>query len=452
MDPLSVTVSIVTLIDASYRLCDLISDLRDGGKERMKLLREVSNLCCTLDSLKEKFDASGVKETTLSRTLNQDNGPIHQCAEIVNDLTKKLISSPNIAGRFAQRLKWNFDKQEVLQAVEQLHRVQATITNALQQATHTIVERIQLDANVAFGIVQEQYSKKIRDWLSPLNFAAQQKALYDGHCSGTGSGFLQSNAFHVFQKSKNLLMWCRGPPGAGKTYLSSIIAHHLQNDVDSVEGRDKVLVVYCRYDDPDCKVVINIIGDLLKQCLGSQGLPQNLINLYTKYTLSDTKPTLEELVLVLGEQLREFRHCHIIIDALDEFGTRDECASLVNAIVLLRQTLKGGTANRHADAVQLSFPPEYCSISLLIMSRDIHIGHTLKTAWLNDRGDESTQAISDYRSYELSPDKGDIRRYLDWRIENDLSLRVMTGQRDGLKDEILSSIVDGSGSMWDYRF
>jgi predicted nuclease with TOPRIM domain len=121
MDPVSVTVSVITLIDASYRLCDIISDVKDGGKERMKLLREISNLCCTLDTLKERFDTSEAEVSALSQFFNKDGGPIHQCAEIVDSLTKKLTSSQNFGGRLAQQLKWNFDKREVLQAMEQLH-------------------------------------------------------------------------------------------------------------------------------------------------------------------------------------------------------------------------------------------------------------------------------------------------------------------------------------------
>jgi hypothetical protein len=58
MEPLSLAVSILPLIDASYSLCKFLSDVKDGGKERMKLLNEVANLCCTLEKLKERLNES----------------------------------------------------------------------------------------------------------------------------------------------------------------------------------------------------------------------------------------------------------------------------------------------------------------------------------------------------------------------------------------------------------
>ena len=51
MDPVSATASIISLIDATYRVVEFLSDLKDGGKERVKLLAEVSYMWCTLDSL-----------------------------------------------------------------------------------------------------------------------------------------------------------------------------------------------------------------------------------------------------------------------------------------------------------------------------------------------------------------------------------------------------------------
>ncbi|KAJ9493926.1 hypothetical protein H2202_010593 [Exophiala xenobiotica] len=450
MDPVSITVSIVSLIDASYRLCDFISDVKEGGKERMKLLKEVSNLCCTLDTLKERFDGSQKEALSLSRTLGKDDGPIQQCDEIINSLTKTLTSSKHAAGRLVQQLKWNFDKREVLQAIEQLHRLQATITQAVQQAMFTVVDKIQQDGSTTLGIVEEKHSQEIRDWLSPLNFLAQQQAIQDSHCRGTGSKFLKSDEFHDFKRSTDSIMWCRGPPGAGKTYMSSIIAHHLQKEIESKGAEDIVLVVYCRYDDPACQVVTNILGGLLKQCLTYQRsprqLPESLLNLHKVHTMSGTKPTSEELVAILAELCGRFRRCLITIDALDEFGESKDRISLLNALALLRQSLGDGVPGTDADTSEPSTAPKQCCISLLIMSRHFHdIELVLRTAWVDDHGGQSP---STKRTYELSPNEDDIHLYLDWRIENDPSLKALTSKRVGLRDEVLEAILKGSGSLF----
>jgi len=49
--------------------------------------------------------------------------------------------------------------------------------------------------------------------------------------------------------------------------------------------------------------------------------------------------------------------------------------------------------------------------------------------------------------YNVSPDEEDMRRYLQWRIENDTSLAVLVKKKDGLQDYILDAVVCGSGFM-----
>jgi Cdc6-like AAA superfamily ATPase len=452
MEPLSLAVSILPLIDASYSLCELISDVKDGGKERMKLLNEVTNLCCTLDTLKERFDESEAGASTLSTNLSKVDGPIQQCHDIIASLEQKLTSSKNVAGRFVQQLKWNFDKRDVLQAVEQLHRIQATITQAVQQAMFTVVEQIQHHQTKTLGLVEEKQSKEIRDWLSPLNFIVQQKAIYDSHCDGTGSTFIESKEFENFKKLADSVLWCRGPPGAGKTYLSSITTHHLQQEKECKERQDIVLIVYCRYDDPACQIVTNILGDLLKQCLLRQQIPgqipESLLNLRKTHMLSDTKPSCEELVTILAELIRRYRRCRIVIDALDEFGEHNDRTSLLKALVLIRHKLRQGEAAVSAGSAGLTHLPEQCCISLLIMSRHIQdIRLALRTTWLDYDAGESPSTNCTYSSHELSPIQEDVRLYIDWRINNDPSLKTVTAKQVGLKDEVLASIVQGSSSM-----
>lgn len=279
MEAVGVVASILNLMDAAYGLCEIILDIKDGGKERMKLLNEVTNLCCILDTLKERFDESGTQGPALSANLSKTDGPIQQCLDVIVSLKKNLMSSKNAARCFAQRLKWNFDKREVLEAVEQLHRIQATIMQAVQQEMLTVVQQIQYDETKTLGMIEEKRSKEIRDWLSPLNFAAQQKAIFDSHCDGTGSVFLGSKEFEAFKKTPRSVLWYRGPPGAGKTYLTSIITHHLQQEKESKRLRDIVLVVYCRYNDPACQIVTSLLGDLLKQCLVHQQVPGQIQSL-----------------------------------------------------------------------------------------------------------------------------------------------------------------------------
>jgi hypothetical protein len=56
----------------------------------MKLLNEVTNLCCTLETLKERFDESKAGASTLSANLSKVDGPSQQCQDIITGLEQKL--------------------------------------------------------------------------------------------------------------------------------------------------------------------------------------------------------------------------------------------------------------------------------------------------------------------------------------------------------------------------
>jgi Cdc6-like AAA superfamily ATPase len=446
MEALGLVVSIVALVESSYKLCDFVSDVKDGGKERMKLLKEVSNLCCTLDNLKERVDTSETEQTALLRILDKKDGPIHQCTEIVDNLTKKLTSSEVRVGRLVQRLKWNFDKREVLEAVEQLHRIQATITQALQQVIYTVVGQMQTTTTRTLGFIEERQSKDIRDWLSPLNFAAQQEVVFEDHCVGTGRIILQSSGFAAFKELTKSVMWCRGPPGAGKTYQASIIAQHLVQGDASTGERCPVLVVYCRYDDPACQVLTNILGDLVRQCLVSPYIPDKLSALYKRHISSDTRPTCKELVEILAEQIGTSKHCRIVLDALDEFGTSSDRALLLQALASINATLESGS---HLNNATQSHSNEPGGVSLLITSRHVQdIDAALRAVWLHDEKGSLSRDEYRYKTYELSPSTEDIRRYLDWRIGKEFTLKMMTTQRTELNKMIAVSIIEASGSLY----
>lgn len=176
---------------------------------------------------------------------------------------------------------------------------------------------------------------------------------------------------------------------------------------------------------------------------------KSLLNIHKAHTLSDTKPTSEELVTTLAELLENFRRCHIVIDALDELGEHNDRISLLKALVLLQQKLGSSDEVASAGPARLTNIREDCNVSPLIMSRniqDIHIA--LRITWLEEQVVRPSLTSCAYVSYELpTTNKSDVRLCLDWRMKNDSSLETVTAKRIGLRDEILASVIEGSGSM-----
>jgi hypothetical protein len=454
MDPVGAAASIIGLIEGTYRLVDFLSDLKDGGKERMKLLAEVSYMACTLDNLKEKLDQNCPQQGLL--TLVKAGGPLDQCRSIVVTLTKELTLKAGIGGRVAQRLSWSFKKEDVHMAVEKLHRIQTTVA---QQITLAMTEQIQYDSATAHELLHDQHEQRIRNWLSPLNFVAQQTAIYENHCSGTGARFLQSAQFDAWRKSSKSIMWCKGPPGAGKTYLASLIVHELQQG--SRAELDIVLVVYCRYDDPNCQSIANIVGDLLKQCLKGRRVPDSLAQLFRTHSQADTRPTYEALLPLLYEQLESYRKCYIIIDALDELADPGDRSLLVTALRPLPATGgTGGFASQRFRRNSINRSAQVAT-SLIVMSRDLEdikaavepiddcncrVGTALGQCSLCEGHPGIGGRVNSF-VYDVSADQEEMRRYIEWRIENDISLRILVKKKDGLLDHVLDAVLHSAGSM-----
>ena len=106
-------------------------------------------------------------------------------AGTINTMTFVDLDHDGKAGRLFQSLSWPFTKDEVSRAVEQLHRLPATINTTLSQLNLSLSRRTHEDGLTSPQILEDQVAEDIRKWLSPLNFVAQQEATFANHCPGT---------------------------------------------------------------------------------------------------------------------------------------------------------------------------------------------------------------------------------------------------------------------------
>ena len=96
------------------------------------------------------------------------------------------------------------------------------------QANAAVLER---------GIEQLQLShdhqkdRRLLDWLSPLNFPAQQSEFFNRRQEGSGQWLLEHDHFKKWVATSKDTLFCPGPPGAGKTILASIVVDHLWHTV-----------------------------------------------------------------------------------------------------------------------------------------------------------------------------------------------------------------------------
>jgi Heterokaryon incompatibility protein (HET) len=72
------------------------------------------------------------------------------------------------------------------------------------------------------SLIQEQKRQQhrtITDWISSIDFAAQQSDIISRRQEGTGVWFTDSPEFHTWVQGSNQSLFCPGIPGAGKTIV-----------------------------------------------------------------------------------------------------------------------------------------------------------------------------------------------------------------------------------------
>jgi Cdc6-like AAA superfamily ATPase len=170
----------------------------------------------------------------------------------------------------------------------------------------------------------EQERGAIIDWLTPINYAAQQTDFISRRQEGTGQWLLLSNEFRQWLSNPKKTLFCPGIPGAGKTILTSIVVEHLEGryeDDDSVG----IAYLYCNFRRQQEQNPSDLLASLLKQLMqGHISLPEDAKRLYERHKRKRTRPSFDEISKVLHAVVVNYSRTFIIIDALDECQVSDD--------------------------------------------------------------------------------------------------------------------------------
>jgi hypothetical protein len=116
MDPASLALSVATVLETAIKLVEILHDIKEGGKQRIRLSAEISSLWLVLENVKNQLDelstSASQVPTSYLRSLSLPDGPLSQCSELLNTLYEKCTPKTG-PSRVLQTLKWSFDKDEV---------------------------------------------------------------------------------------------------------------------------------------------------------------------------------------------------------------------------------------------------------------------------------------------------------------------------------------------------
>ncbi|OGE58067.1 hypothetical protein PENARI_c001G03860 [Penicillium arizonense] len=347
MDPLSVVESITGIATTAYQLIGYLSTVVAGGKERLSLLQELTTLWITIAVLKAQLAPEGTvvnKEDFPSGLVEifKTDGLLKELENLVQEV-ERMLTPRSTPKKIRQTLAWPLSKKDVIQTIEHIQCLQQTLHFALDQVNYNLTKEIRRDGQAMKTVMDETRLKEMIDWISPLNFITKQSMIFKEQHEGTCKWFFEHDSFIEWKETGNAILFYKGIPGAGKTFLSSIVINELDRlrlaENSGVEN-SAILMLYCKWDDAHSQSVDGLLASLLKQIAQRYGtVSRNMDDLFSKHSRADTNPSREEYMSTLKAELERFPKTFIVVDGLDELREQKSRLELLETLTSIEASV-----------------------------------------------------------------------------------------------------------------
>ncbi|KFZ08626.1 hypothetical protein V502_09249 [Pseudogymnoascus sp. VKM F-4520 (FW-2644)] len=344
MDPLSVTASIIAIVQLTSVIIGCLNDLKDTSKDRARCAIEISNVSNLLVQLMYRLNEGSSNDSWYAavQALATAKGPIDQYRSALEELKSKFTSTASSGLRISSALSWKFGKEEVANTLTRIERLKSLTQIALEMGHFKLSQDIKADTTAITSTVNtiqesqvsEQY-RVITDWLSSTDFPAQQSDFIGRRQEGTGEWFVGSPEFTNWLQGTKQDLFCPGIPGAGKTMIAAIAVDHLWK---TFQGDNiGVAYIYCNYKRQETQTATDLLAAILKQLVQERPLYREPVTaLHKLHASRGTRPSLGEICITLNSVLNNYSKAYIVIDALDECtdsnGTRSELLTTLRSL------------------------------------------------------------------------------------------------------------------------
>ncbi len=480
MDPLSITTGVVGLATLAYQIIGYLGTVRAGGKDRLALCNEVTYLWMSITSLIEQLSSDAIKDDKIPDSLH----PLFEPDGILKDIKIQLedlegkIKTRSSRGKIAQTLAWPFTQKDAERMIQRISRLKATLQDGINQSTHALSQDIYRDTQGLRKEIDETRLKELIDWISPLNFVAKQSMIWNEHHKGTCKWFLDRDDFREWREGENTRIFCPGIPGAGKTFLSSIVYSELEGLRVREEGGLKgaaVVMLYCKWDDPLSQDVDNLLSSIIKQFVQRYNVGVNeMMGLFTKHSKEGTRPSRDQLQSTLQLLIGRFTKVFVVLDGLDELRNEKERLPLLKFLApwstassASKTTINLMVTSRPLPNIVRHFRPMedsestiYCDIcdeAKIPMQHncaECEESYDLCPSCFDHNTKRCGYKAHTYhlefnaRVIPIAAVEEDLTTYVCWRTSASDFLQQCVEIKEGLMDRILDTVVKNNGGMF----
>ncbi|KAK6525995.1 hypothetical protein TWF281_011036 [Arthrobotrys megalospora] len=282
-------------------------------------------------------------------------------------------------------------------AISQEPPVKDIILNQVHEKVTKVTSRLEKEDDL-----------KILEWLTPIEYGPRHNDIAQRRQPGTGQWLLGSTEYHNWLQNRKQILFCPGIPGAGKTFLTSIVVDHLCRFFSNTSAVG-IAYVYFNFKHKNEQTIYNILASLLKQLAQRQySLPASIKDLYDQHKNNRTWPSTNEITKALQAITKLYSSTFIVVDALDECQISDYCRNNFLSTIFRLYT--------------------QCGINIFATSR--HIQEIIEQ--FKHQGSTTL---------EIRAHEEDLRSYLDGRIEQS-TRKMLRDNREAIKAGIVK-VVDG---------
>jgi hypothetical protein len=143
MDPLSVTASVIAVLQLTTEVIQCLNDVKDAPKECQQCVIEVSNLLNPLISLRYRAEHAQIGDPWFEqlRKLNVKDGPLDQCKQALEQLYSRVENRDGVRD-VKRRLLWKFSRKEVATILARMERLKSLVSIALEMDHMQVLARL----------------------------------------------------------------------------------------------------------------------------------------------------------------------------------------------------------------------------------------------------------------------------------------------------------------------
>ncbi|OHE94115.1 ankyrin repeat protein [Colletotrichum orchidophilum] len=306
------------------------SDVRSfmGELEVLKTVLSETHMNIILNQdFKDAFE--GRQSTVLSHLADGNSssnpsarGLLSTCSDELGDLLKKLHKQSEGHCLGWQRLKGAFQSERAHTAVDDLQR-RCRLLNSMVAIdnvamTAATLEHVKCTRDEMRAQRIDENRARILEWITPIDYSAQQSDNLERRCDGTGQWLIDSAEFRTWVQTDKSILFCPGLPGAGKTILTSVVIDYLHTSL-SDDPTIGVAYLFCNFRRQHEQTMKDILASLLKQlCHALPALPVEVQSLYEAQRRTNARPSTLELIELIRIVAASLTKTFILIDALDE--------------------------------------------------------------------------------------------------------------------------------------